>query len=333
MLLVLVLAALATFGPGTDTARADDAAESRFFDQIARDAYGHHRYPEALEAFLRAHRAAPSARSLYNIALCAQLAHRDAMAFAYFDELLRTPESPEVADLRADATTRITALRRRLALVSVTSDPPGATIYVDQRDHGSFGTTPRTLALPAGAHHLTLELADHEAAATDVTAAVGESHSAEATLPAHRGTVAITTPSPDVTLTARRDGADAEVTIPAGERATLEVGHYTIVAHADGYRDASVEVQVARDSDERRAITLQPLPVPTGRLLVTTGEVHARVRVDGSDRAETPARVTDLTVGEHEVAVSADGFLPWTGTVHVDEGRTAFVSVTLVRAR
>jgi hypothetical protein len=68
-------------------------------------------------------------------------------------------------------------------------------------------------------------------------------------------------------------------------------------------------------------------------VLVTTGDVRARVRIDGVDRAETPARVADVPVGSHEVVVSADGYLDWTGTVDVEESRTAFVSVTLVRAR
>lgn len=325
---VLVLAA-----SGARDVRADDAAESRFFDGLARDAYEHHRYPEALEAFLRAHRAAPSARSLYNIALCAQLAHRDAMAYAYFEELLAlTPGVGEEA-LRADATQRREALTQSLALVSITSEPAGATIYVDQRDHGSFGTTPRTLAIPAGTHHIELELPDHESSALDVTAVVGQTQPVEGSLVAFRGAVTITPSVPGATIVARRAGVGADVPVASGGRAELDVGTYTFVAHADGYRDASLELRVASGGDEHRSITLEPLPVPIGSLLVTTGEVRARVRVDGTDRAETPARVASLTVGAHEVAISADGYLDWAGSVEVQENRTAFVSVTMTRSR
>lgn len=313
--------------------RADDAAESRFFDGIAREAYEHHRYPEALEAFLRAHRAAPSGRSLYNIALCAQLAHRDAMAFAYFEELLARPAEEGEDAIRRDAAQRREALTRRLAIVSVTSTPPGATIYVDQRDHGSFGTTPRRIALPAGAHHVELVLADHEDAARDVSAVVGQATSVEAPLVAFRGAVTITQTIAGASIVARRSGIGEDVAIVPGVRTELDVGRYTLVVHADGYRDATLELGVTRGADERRAITLEPLPVPTGRLLVTTGDVHARVRVDGVDRAETPARVASLPLGTHEVTVSADGFLDWSGAVEVEEDRTAFVSVTMTPSR
>ena len=321
---LVVLASSATLD-----VRADDAAESRFFDAIARDAYGHHRYPEALEAFLRAHRAAPSARSLYNIALCAQLAHRDTMAFAYFDEFLRAADADPA--LRGDATTRRDALARQLAVIHVESDPPGATIFVDQRDHGSFGIAPRTFALPPGAHHIELVLADHADGVADLSAVVGEIAALRVPLVAYRGAVTITTSVEGATIAARSRGD--EVSITPGARTELAVGHYTFVASAPGHRDASVELQIVRDANEHRALDLEALPVPTGQLLVTTAEIRARVRVDGSDRAETPARVAALTVGSHEVSVTADGYLEWTGTIEVEENRTAFVSVTLVRAR
>ncbi len=329
----LLLVASLALGAAASGARADDAAESRFYDAIARDAYAHHRYPDALAAFLRAHRAAPSSRSLYNIALCAQLARREAMSFAYFAEFLRSSSAEDEAPLRADATSRTASLRRLLAIVSVTSDPPGATIYVDQRDHGSFGTTPRMLALPAGAHHLELVLADHEGASIDVSAVVGEVREATGALVPHRGGLTVTTSAPDATVTARRDGEPDALPVSAGARVELPVGHYTLTARAPGHRDATAEVTVVRGGEERRALTLEALPVPVGRLLVTTGDVHARVRVDGSDRAETPARVEGVGVGTHEVSVTADGYLAWSGTVRVEQDRTAFVGVTLVRAR
>jgi hypothetical protein len=329
--LVVSVALTLALGVGAPSARADDAAESRFFDGLARAEYARRHYETALELFLRAHRAAPGQRSLYNIALCAQLAHEDAMAFAYFEELLEAPAQPGDETMRADATTRRTALAATLALVRVESDPPGAQIYVDQRDHGTFGTTPRTIALPAGAHHLELALAGHADASTDVTAVVGQAVDARASLTAYQGTVTITVAAPGATVIAHR--GDVAIPVPASAPTRLDVGAYTFTASAPGFRDGSVEAHVARDATEQRAITLEPVPVPTGRLLVSSGEVHARVQIDGADRAETPARLADLTVGTHDVRVTADGFLAWTGTVDVAENRTAFVNVTLVRAR
>lgn len=330
---MLSLAGLVAIFVSARDARADDAAESRFFDAIARDAYAHRHWADALAAFLRAHRAAPSSRSLYNIALCAQLAHREGMAFEYFDEFVNASTAPDEASLRADAATRITSLRRTLALVSITTDPPGATIYVDQRDHGSYGTTPRVLALPAGAHHLILDAADHDEGGTDVTATVGASQPVHVDLVAHRGAIALTVTPPDATVVGRRSDGSAALALSPTATTEVPVGRYHVVASAERHHDAEADVTITRGATEHRTLVLEPLPVPQGRLLVTTGDVHARVRVDGVDRAETPARVADLPVGAHEVSVAADGYLPWTGSVDVAEGRTAFVSVTLVPAR
>jgi outer membrane receptor for ferrienterochelin and colicins len=323
-----IVLALVAFSMSTDV-RADDAAEARFFDGIARTAYEHRHWEEALEAFLRSYRAAPSSRALYNVALCAQLAHREPMAFAYFEEFLAQPDAD--ATLRADAETRRASLSQTLALVHVESDPPGASIFVDRRDHGSFGRTPRTIALPAGAHHLELTLADHSDASADVEAAVGARHDVRAALAPHEGQLTVEVTPRDATLLARI--GDVETAIPAGQPATLPVGVYSVVARAPGHRDASVDVRLVRDATERRVLSLEALPIPTGRLLVTTGDVHARVRIDGADRAESPARLEGITVGSHQIEIGADGYLPWSGEVTVDEDRTGFVSVTLVRER
>ena len=51
---------------------------------------------------------------------------------------------------RAEAERRIQAMRERLALVRVESDPPGAAIYVDRKELGSHGLTPRTIVVPEG---------------------------------------------------------------------------------------------------------------------------------------------------------------------------------------
>ena len=321
-----------TLAGGTLTAapvRADDATESRFFDGVARAAFERGHWAEALEAFLRAYRAAPSSSSLYNIGVCAQLAHREAMAFAYFDEFLASPDADQ--SLRADATARHTTLAARLALVRVESDPPGAELYVDRRDLGSFGHAPRTLGLSPGTHQLEFVLADHTSTTVAVTAVVGVPSEVHATLPPHRGRLTVDVTPATATVLAHR--GDAETPTPPGQAVTLPVGTYSVSASAPGYRDASVEVRLVRDADDHRALVLEPLPARTGRLLVTTGEVRARVRVDGRAVAEAPARLEGIPVGTHQVAVSAEGYLEWTAAVSVVEGRTAFVAVTLIRAR
>lgn len=318
---LLVLAAVSCVGA---LARADDAAESRFYDGVARDAYTHRRWDDAIEGFLRAHRAAPSARLLYNVALAAELAHRDELAFAYYEEYLAQPDAD--ASRRDDASRRHEALGARLALVRVETSPPGAAIYADRRDLGSLGTTPRVIALPAGAHHLELALDGHHAHTADVTAVVGTPAAVEVTLAPHTGHLtAHVTPSA-ATVVARREGAPDVIVSSETE---LPVGHYELVASAPGYREARAEVVVTADTHAERSLLLEAVPMPTGRLLVSTGSARARVSVDGEDRAETPARLT-IPVGHHVLDVRGEGFVPWHAEIDVTESRATLVTVDLV---
>jgi outer membrane receptor for ferrienterochelin and colicins len=310
------------------SARADDAAESRFFDRVGRRAFAQRRYERALESFLRAQRAAPSPRGLYNIAICARLAHRDALAFTSFEQLLARDDLD--ATLRADAAAQRDALAGTLALVRVESDPPGATIYVDRRDLGAYGTTPTTLALPPGPHQIELVRADHEGATLALEASVGLTREARAALARHVGVVRVEASPSSTTIVARRDGR--EITLSSGVAESLPVGSYTIVGTAEGFLPASTTVTVVAGAEATRALALSPIPTPSGRVLVSSGGIAARVSIDGVVVSETPARVDGVAVGTHRVTVSAEGWREWSQDVEVREGRTTFLSITLVRA-
>jgi hypothetical protein len=77
---------------------------------------------------------------------------------------------------------------------------------------------------------------------------------------------------------------------------------------------------------------LARVPTATGRLLVSTGEVHARLSVDGVVRMETPARVDDVAVGRHAIVLESDGFVRWEGELDVSAGRATHLAVTMVEA-
>jgi hypothetical protein len=47
--------------------------------------------------------------------------------------------------------------------------------------------------------------------------------------------------------------------------------------------------------------------------------------------AETPATIEGVLAGVRKVVVEAEGYLPWSGDVAIEEGRAAYVNVTLVR--
>lgn len=328
-LLAILIVGFTVLGVGHGgSARADDAAESRFFDRVGRRAFAQRRYERALESFLRAQRAAPSPRGLYNIAICARLAHHDALAFTSFEQLLARSDLDEA--LRTEARAQRDSLAGTLALVRVESDPPGATIYVDRRDLGAYGTTPTTLALPPGPHQIELVRADHEGATLTVEASVGQTREARAALPRHVGVVRVEVSPPSATIVAQREGT--EISLSSGVASSLPVGSYTILGTAEGFVPASTTVTVVAGAEATRALALSPIPTPRGRVLVSSGAIAARVSIDGVVVSETPARVDGVAVGTHRVTVSADGWREWSQDVDVREGRTTFLSITLVRS-
>jgi hypothetical protein len=308
-------------------ARADDAAESRFFDDLGRRAYAHGHYEEALALFLDAQAAAPSASTLYNIALAAQLAHHDALAFSSFETFLEHGEDEDAHRLD-DARARRDRLASTLALVHVTSAPSGAEIWVDRHELGSFGRTPRTLVLEPGAHAIELVLPDHEPTTLDVVAVVAQRAELDAAPTPHVGTVHVDVAEPGASV--RLVHGSDERTIAAGADASVPVGAWTLHVSAPGRVEHVSEIAVSRDRAERRTVTLPRVAARAGRLVISTGEVRAQLSLDGVRRAETPARVDGVEVGAHHVTLEAGGFVVWEGDLDVRDGRATRLSVTLV---
>ena len=149
-----------------------------------------------------------------------------------------------------------------------------------------------------------------------------------ATLTPHLGSVHVEGTPSDATLVLRGSGGDRDVVM--GVDLLVPVGAWTLTASAPGHVSRSFDLTVTRDAVERRSIALARIPAPTGRLLVSTGEVVARLSIDGAPRAETPARIDGVEVGRHTISIEAPGFVTWEGELEVSADRPAHISVTLV---
>jgi outer membrane receptor for ferrienterochelin and colicins len=318
--------------PSSSEARS--AVQARFFDDAARAAYARGDYEAALADFFEVSRVAPSLGTLYNVAVCADLTHRDALAFEALERYLVDPTDD--ASRVADARRRLAALEGRVARVRVTSSEPGATIWVDRRDLGAFGVTPRTLVLSAGAHVITLTHPRAHDAQTEVVAEVGALRESHVALVARTGRLRVTLEgSTDASVRAAREDApegEADRAIDVGQATELPIGTYVVTARREGFLDVSARVQVREGEEASRTLTLAPRPRVVG-VLVVRSDVVSTVRVDGVDRAQTPARIPALDVGVHRVEIVAPGRVPWTGDVEITRERARFVSVSLAPER
>lgn len=109
----------------------------------------------SLEAYVDSLQIVRSRNALFNAAIVLDELERRDEAFNYFSEYLRIEGLP-AAD-RDDATARRDALRAKVAVLRVVTDPAGALLWVDRKDLAPRGETPIELALPPGKHSTFIE--------------------------------------------------------------------------------------------------------------------------------------------------------------------------------
>jgi hypothetical protein len=311
------------------SARTQAAVETKFFDEQARNHYERREYKDALRDFLRSDAVTPSARSLYNIAVTADLAGERGLAFAYLDQYLGGTDDD--AQRRGDATERLARIEKKLAIVRVVSDPPGASIFVDGVEYGEYGRTPRRIALDPGQRRIELALEGFVGATTKVEAVVGRTVEASAALAARTGTLLADSDPPGAAIVVTRDGRPVAVTFVDGA-AKLPVGEYHLAGTAPDRKPAGADAVVRDGETSRVTLVMAAVPQPVGRLLVGATGVAARVLVDGRAKAVTPATLESLPVGSHTVELQADGFATWRGGVVIRDGKATYLDVSMTRS-
>jgi outer membrane receptor protein involved in Fe transport len=308
---------------GAEEAALDVAAEADILFELGVEAQRTANYRGALQHYLASQRLAPNKNVVFNIAVCFERLQRWTDAFRYYDAYSREDLTPEDRTLVEDALRRV---RPRVALLRVTSDPPGATVYIDRRDLGARGRTPITLPVdPSSAHRVVLELEGYEGAESDERSiAVGQESTVEVPLVRILGTVSVTGTPHGAEI--RVDAADAPVagTLPA--ELQLVPGEHVLFLRAPGHQLTEEEVVITpRGSTSARV----ELPLETGSLVVDAEERGALIEVDGEAMGFTPAVLTDVPAGRHTVRIARTGFRAYEEEVDVAPNARAGISARL----
>lgn len=309
--------------------RADDAAAARFHDQRAREHYEHQRFEKAIREFFLAQRIAPNPRNLFNIALCFELLGEDAEAFQMYSEYLAADDLDE--ERSAKARTAVERLAPRVARLHITTDPPGARIFIDEREHGSYGRSPAVVAVEPGDHRVFVELEQHRPAHESIAADRGDEVEVSLSLEAITGQLEV----------AASESGRARVRTPAGEvvaegptplTASLSPGPYEVSVSAEGYETHRGLVEVRADATTRHEAELTALPQPVGTLTVTANQPGALVTVDGTPAGFTPLALEAVPVGERSIGVEREDLDPWQGEVEVRNEEPTWLTLTLEEA-
>jgi len=288
-------------------AHADGGAdEADLAFQLGAQSYLAKDYRTALLHFLASNRLAPNRNVQFNIARSYEQIGNYPDAYRYYSRALED-EADSVVVERINGFLKNIA--SKVAVVRVETDPPGATIYVERKDLGARGTSPRVLAFSGGAYRVLAELDGYyPAESAHVEVHAGQEIRLRLVLNRILGEIVV------------GDSArDAEVMIDGESRCVapcliqVSPGSHVMQLQRPGYRPFQEQVSV--EAQRRLAVSpsLEPL---TGTVLVDADEKGALVEIDGRAVGFTPVVVTER-VGRRRVSVSLSGFSPVEKTVDV----------------
>jgi len=238
---------------GTASAASETADEADLQFQLGNERYDAGDVKSAIEHFLASNRLAPNKNVLFNIARCYEQLKLLPDAYRYYAASLEA-ETNEAGKRRTQES--LERLKPRVALLTIESDPPGATIYLDRKDLGSRGATPRTLAMAEGTHTVIAELPNYELAQSDkLELRVGEETHAVLKLKPVLGTLRIRGTKQ---ATIRLDGESKSVcSVPCAT--DVQVGKHVLYVARDGFRAQEIPVEVSAHQDTAVRIALDPL--------------------------------------------------------------------------
>jgi outer membrane receptor protein involved in Fe transport len=294
---------------------AADEAELHF--QLGTERYRSGDLNAALEHFLRSNRLVPNRNVVFNIARTFENLKRFADAHRYYVDALAGETDPRA---QKDVSAAIARIAPNVAVLNVVTSPPGATLYIDRRDLGSRGRSPRPLALSPGTYRVLAELDGHEpAVSAPITAEIGKTTSISLALKRIVGTVHVDVEGAPGALV--REGDERSPPLCSAPcDAELPPGPHLLYFTREGYQATPRQITVAAGRVTRTTAVLSPL---TGSLLVSTDEPGAVVIIDGRTMGFTPVVIQSVPAGERQVRIALRDFAPIERAINIRAGEQA----------
>ncbi len=295
-------------------ARADDLADEADLQfQIGAERYEQKDFKGALEHFLSSNRLVPNKNVLFNIARTYEQLQRAPDAFRYYVLALEGETNPAPRKRVEDALQRISP---SVAILKVETDPPGATVYLDRKDLGPRGNSPRTLGLAEGRRKVIVEKAGYEPAESElVSLKIGQEVVISLKLKQVLGTARLEGESGAVVRVDEENGPVA-CTVPCALQ--VPPGRHTFFFTKEGYQTGEVATEIP--ANQVTAVRAR-LSSQTGALVVASDVRDALITIDGQPVGFTPA-VLSVPVGKHTVVISQQGYRSVTEVVEVSKKET-----------
>lgn len=324
-LVVLLLSVLVLLAPArgqTVAPSLDLAEEADLHFRLGVDAYRAGDFRQALVHLLHSNRMAPNKNVIFNIAKAYEQLGEYPQAWRHYADYLDLETDPARRAAAEEARARI---QSKVALLQVETQPPGATIYVDRKDLGARGKTPRALALEPGSHKILVELDGYEPAESKpVDIKLGTEFKVIIPMRQILGTV-ILEGTPRGASVHVDDEASPAVGLLPGALDLPPGNHVLIVTHPGYQTQRQLVTVVARET----VVSVVNLDLVTGTLVVNAIERGALIEIDGEAAGFTPAVLPAVAAGNHTLRVTLPGFRPYEQVVDVKPNEQTVVTARL----
>ncbi|MBX2798858.1 MAG: TonB-dependent receptor [Myxococcales bacterium] len=303
-----------------------DEAEVNF--QLAREAYRQGDFDRALFHFMVSNRLSPNRAVTFNIGRTYQSQGRFPEAYRWYQSALDSDEPTSERTLE-QIKESLEGLKAKVALLRVTSEPPGATVYLDRKALGSVGETPLEIPLPPKQYMVILEMSGHEDFETEGIdlRRQGDIKDVAHTMVPIVGTVEVEGES-GATVHVGTEEAESSCEVPCS--LDLPEGTQILYFKKEGFRSLPSLIEVEQGRTVQLAADLLPI---TGTLVVDADERGSLIEIDGKPAGYTPAVLTDVQVGDHVVTVSYRGYEPEEIEVDIVEDETVDLGRVALRPR
>lgn len=217
--------------------------------------------------------------------------------------------------------------------VKIDSAPPGATVYIDNKQLGPVGVTPWSAKLANGNYTIILELDGYQPATKAIKVARTRRQQ-ETFIPLIKK---LDPPRIDVRADADRNIFGATVFLDGQNQGTAPVllttdpGRHLVEIKREGFETFSTWVETKENEKVTLTPFLKEIAKPKlGTLVVDADVPDAKVFLDGNEvKGTTPVFITDVIEGLHVVEVRKEPAVPWKQTVQVVAGTQAKVRAEL----
>ena len=290
----------AVFRPAGADGVADEA-DLQF--TVGAEAYAKANFTGALEHFLASNRLVPNRNVMFNIARAYEQLARFPDAYRYYIDATRG----DAGDIRLqkDVTAALARIAGKVAVISIETSPPGATVYLDRKELGSVGTSPSLLGLQNGTYTIIAELAGYDPITQrNVVVATGETRQLRLELVRILGKVELAG-EPGTRVRVDDERAAVACALPC----TLELppGQHVAYFERSGFTVSPQAFTIVENTTVRSNASAVAL---VGSLMVSADEPNALIEVDGRALGFTPVVIPNIPVGRRKVRVSLRGFLP-----------------------